>query len=46
LVDDIHLIAGKEKSQEEFFHIFNFLFTTKKQIIALNAFSPALNRRK
>ncbi|MBA5248559.1 MAG: chromosomal replication initiator protein DnaA [Gammaproteobacteria bacterium] len=33
LVDDIHLIADKNKSQEEFFHIFNFLFTTKKQII-------------
>ncbi len=33
LVDDIHMIAKKEKSQEEFFHIFNFLFNTKKQII-------------
>lgn len=33
LVDDVHLIAGKEKSQEEFFHIFNFLFSGKKQII-------------
>ncbi len=33
LVDDVHLIAGKEKSQEEFFHIFNFLFNGKKQII-------------
>jgi chromosomal replication initiator protein len=33
LVDDIHLIAKKDKSQEEFFHIFNFLFNLKKQII-------------
>ncbi len=33
LVDDIHLIAEKDKSQEEFFHIFNFLFNKKKHII-------------
>jgi chromosomal replication initiator protein len=33
LVDDIHLISGKTKSQEEFFHIFNFLFSNKIQII-------------
>lgn len=33
LIDDIHMIAGKGKSQEEFFHIFNFLFSTKKQIV-------------
>jgi chromosomal replication initiator protein len=33
LIDDIHMIVGKEKMQEEFFHIFNFLFHNKKQII-------------
>lgn len=33
LVDDIHHISGKTKSQEEFFHIFNFLFSHKIQII-------------
>ena len=39
LVDDIHLIAGKDKSQEEFFHIFNFLFSTKNKL-SLHATSP------
>ena len=33
LIDDTHLIAGKNKSQEEFFHIYNYLFGNKKQII-------------
>ena len=33
IVDDIQLIVGKEKSQEEFFTIFNDLYQLNKQII-------------
>jgi len=33
IIDDVQFFAGKEKTQEEFFHIYNNLYQNQKQII-------------
>lgn len=33
VVDDIHLLANKERTQDEFFHTFNQLYNEQKQIV-------------
>jgi chromosomal replication initiator protein len=33
IIDDVQFLAGREKTQEEFFHIFNFLYEKNCQII-------------
>jgi chromosomal replication initiator protein len=40
IIDDVQFFAGKEKTQDAFFHIFNHLHQTGKQIILTSDKSP------
>jgi len=40
IIDDIHFLADKERTQEEFFHTFNTLYQSQKQVILSSDSAP------
>ena len=41
IIDDIHFLAGRDRTQEEFFHTFNTLYQGHKQIILIADCPPS-----
>ncbi|TVQ64419.1 MAG: chromosomal replication initiator protein DnaA [Phycisphaerales bacterium] len=40
VIDDIHFLAGRDRSQEEFFHTFNALYQANKQVVVSSDAPP------